>query len=217
MNEAVCILMKYPEEGKVKTRLAETAGREAALRVYSELCRKTLAEADKTGREVFVFVEPKEKIRETAELFGIDGNIFPQSSGDLGERMYRAFARIFLSGCDSAVLIGTDIPELDSVIMEEAFDRLYEEDAVICPAEDGGYCLIGFRKETIYSSVFTGIEWSSPSVLKTTLEKLSGYGLRCALLKELCDIDTEEDLKKYIKNNSGSETAQKLKQITEAD
>jgi rSAM/selenodomain-associated transferase 1 len=127
----------------------------------------------------------------------------PQEGQDLGERMEHAFARVFSEGYARAVLIGTDIPELTSAVLTEALIALNTNanDAVIGPAVDGGYYLIGFRAETFLPAVFHGILWSTCTVRSETLKILATSGKRTLLLPELNDLDTGDDLAGFFKRN----------------
>jgi glycosyltransferase A (GT-A) superfamily protein (DUF2064 family) len=78
----------------------------------------------------------------------------------LGEKMRNAFSNVFATGVDQALLIGSDFPDLDIGILQEAFVSLQNKDMTIGPAKDGGYYLMGFRKDTFDRDVFTGIDWA---------------------------------------------------------
>ena len=90
-------------------------------------------------------------------MLGDEFSYIPQTGDDLGERMKLAFLRCFSEGARSVVLIGSDIPDLPARIVDEAFRALDENDAVIGPAADGGYYLIGFKRDTFNGNVFPGI------------------------------------------------------------
>jgi rSAM/selenodomain-associated transferase 1 len=213
MREALCVMMKYPVAGGVKTRLAAETGNEKAAAVYAEMCGNILKEAKKTGRDVFVFVAPEEAVTEAFSMFGTKASYLPQSDGDLGERMYRAISYVFLQNYDHVILTGTDIPELSCSLFEDAFTNLCEYPAVAGPSADGGYYLIGFRKETLHPAVFSNIEWSTDKVLAETLRKLDMFGLNCGKLKEIQDVDTFEDLKLYLSRNTEDPLALRIRTI----
>jgi rSAM/selenodomain-associated transferase 1 len=119
----------------------------------------------------------------------------PQAGEDLGERMKNGFVEALSMNFKRVVLIGSDIPDLPLEFIEEAFTSLQEKDAVIGPALDGGYYLIGFKKETFSPRVFEGIHWSTESVFEKTLKVLQQEGLTVHTLQPLRDIDTVEDLR----------------------
>ena len=100
---------------------------------------------------------------------------------------------------DTAVAaIGSDLPELQSSDLEEAFERLESGlfDVVLGPALDGGYCLIAMRSKALHPKIFEGISWSTSRVLDETLERCSGLGLRTHQLRETSDVDTPSDLER---------------------
>jgi rSAM/selenodomain-associated transferase 1 len=132
----------------------------------------------------------------------------PQIGEDLGERMANAFIRCFADGCEAALLIGSDIPDMPAAFVERGFAFLQENDAVIGPACDGGYYLIGFRADTFSREAFRGIAWGTGSVLKTTRGILERKALRIAALPEWGDIDTYEDLIALEERNRNTPFAQ---------
>ena len=144
-----CLVMfaKFPERGQVKSRLAKDLGEERV----ADLCRcfiEDLLERLSRGSYRFQMAfYPADKERETKEMFGNEFSYIPQSGEDLGERMKNIFSSCFSEGSQSVVVIGSDIPDLPAWIIEEAFFSLDDHDAVIGPSSDGGYYLIGFRKE----------------------------------------------------------------------
>jgi len=184
------LFVKNPVSGKVKTRLARTAGDERALQVYKQLVHLTKKSAKQvnSARQVWYssFIDQN-------DLF--DGSTFEkqlQEGDDLGERMRNAFSKSFEDGYQSVVIIGSDCPELDSATIEQAFDELKKSDVVIGPSVDGGYYLLGMN--TFIAEIFEGIKWSSPEVLSQTKEILNRSGYAFKELHVLNDIDTEEDL-----------------------
>jgi len=118
----------------------------------------------------------------------------PQHGRDLGERMKNGFLDGFAKGYKRVVLIGSDIPDLPKNSIEEAFQSLEETDAVIGPAFDGGYYLIGFRQSAFSSQVFEEINWGTATVFDETMKKLKRLRRSVHTLPRLRDIDTVEDL-----------------------
>ena len=118
-----------------------------------------------------IFLSPQEKETEIKKLFGNDHEYRPQRGTDLGARMKNAFTDCFSEGFKSVVLIGSDFPDLPLKIIEDAFAALdSSSDAVIGPAADGGYYLIGFRYDTFLPAIFEGLIWSTPLVLRKPSE-----------------------------------------------
>lgn len=123
---------------------------------------------------------------------GADLDYHPQSDGDLGDRMAAAFERAFIAGSTAVLLIGSDCPELDALLLEKAFRELQRHDLVLGPAADGGYYLIGLRRSI--PALFQGIAWSTDAVRQQTLAIAQKLGLTIAKLPMLSDVDYPADL-----------------------
>ena len=120
-----------------------------------------------------------------------------QTDGDIGCRMQAAIAG-HLGRMQRLLLIGSDCPDLTAAIMEEAFAALTTNDLVLGPAYDGGYYLIGARKErasVICNKLFQDIPWGTDDVYRTTKSRAEEHQLRCHTLIRLHDIDTPADLR----------------------
>jgi glycosyltransferase A (GT-A) superfamily protein (DUF2064 family) len=108
--------------------------------------------------------------------------------------MHRAFERA-LAGVSAAILVGADCPALTPQHLREASAALAAgHDAVLAPAEDGGYVLIGLRR--VHSSLFEGIRWGGPDVLEDTRARFGALGWDWRELDTLWDIDRPEDLER---------------------
>ena len=186
------VFVRAPEAGRVKTRLAAALGADVALRVYRRLAEHTLREAQALGGEVRVHFTPANAEAEVRAWLGDGPRYLPQSAGDLGARMEAAFRAAFEDGADRVVIIGSDLPELSAALLRRAFDALESHPAVIGPARDGGYYLLGMR--TMIGGLFGGIPWSTDEVLARTLDRLRAAGVEPALLDTLSDVDEVDDL-----------------------
>ncbi|MEI7708926.1 MAG: TIGR04282 family arsenosugar biosynthesis glycosyltransferase [Chlorobium sp.] len=186
------IFTKNPEPGLVKTRLARSIGDEKALEVYEKLRCHTALIAEKAAvnrTACYSHFLPATDIFLTEHF-----NAQLQVGEDLGERMLNAISRGFDEGFRHIVLIGTDCYELSTANLDSAFLALERADAVVGPALDGGFYLIGLNKPI--PELFLKREWSTKEVLSGTLDILQCLSLSYELLPELSDIDTFEDLKK---------------------
>ena len=118
--------------------------------------------------------------------------------------MSTAFKEILQEkGCKKCIIIGTDCPEIDATLIENAFGVLKEKDIVIGPCKDGGYYLLGMSRPA--SDLFVDIDWSTDRVFEQTMEKIRENNLSCSILKTLVDIDTIEDLYHYSPNPNNPE------------
>ncbi len=185
----VIVFVKNAKLGQVKTRLASSIGNEEALYIYNRLVDIT---------EQATASLPMDKCIAYSE--SIDNSRWPtdrkivQSGNDLGEKMKNAFERGFADGYHQIVLIGSDLPDISSEIIANAFEKLNDSETVFGPAEDGGYYLIGMSK--MNTLIFENKPWSQPELLDITLKELSQNRITTRLLNPLDDVDTLEDLKK---------------------
>lgn len=188
-----CLVMfaKYPEMGKVKTRLSKDIGEEKAVAVYSKILSKLVSTHKGQNYDFKIAFSPDSKEGSFKEMFSVD--LILQSSGNIGDRM-RAVFYSMLDKYDKVVVIGSDTPNISSSDIEEAFLRLDNADAVVGPAVDGGYYLIGMKE---FTDFFSGITWSTSSVFEDTTELIVEFHQKYELLEEKRDIDTADDLKEY--------------------
>jgi uncharacterized protein len=185
---AVAILTKAPIPGFAKTRLIPALGAEGAAALQEKLIERTVATAVAAQiGPTTLWVTPDESDALFASLgrqYGI--KLQRQPDGDLGHRLYAALER------GPTLVVGTDCPALDVDHLRAAANILDRHDAVAIPAEDGGYVLIGMR--TPQRAVFSGINWSTSTVITETRHRLRSLGLMWKELPALWDIDTPEDL-----------------------
>lgn len=190
MNNALIIFIKNTVAGKVKTRLAATLGVEKAMAVYDLLLNHTLQNVQSIAADKYIFYDSYIDMNDRWDNSAFYKKL--QKGDDLGQRMSNAFKHLFENGYGEIVIIGSDCPELTAHLIQKAFDELPGSDAVIGPARDGGYYLLGMKK--FYCELFENIEWSTNKVLSQTLLICDRLGLSTSLLPELADIDTEDDL-----------------------
>jgi rSAM/selenodomain-associated transferase 1 len=188
--------VKNPERGKVKLRLAAVIGDDSAVSVYKNIVVQMLSTLKKGTFPLYICFFPKNAQKPIRNWLGREYRYMPQNGKDLGERMRNGFIDGFAMGYKRVVLIGSDIPDLPLGFIEEALISLRKKDAVIGPAFDGGYYLIGFRDKTFSPQVFEGIAWGTKNVFDETMKKLKRFGRGVHTLPYQRDIDTVEDLKR---------------------
>lgn len=188
--KTLLIFAKYPDAGKVKTRLAQTIGEVPAAAAYKKMVEIVVGntKARNGEYEQVMYYDPPEAGEKFRSWLPMSDQR-PQSGGDLGERMKQALS-FALAEAQQAVLIGTDCIDVDRPLIGKAFQDLEKADLVLGPAKDGGYYLIGCKK--IHPEFFSNIEWSTENVLSQTLKIASALKLSVSLLPELEDIDTAE-------------------------
>lgn len=182
------VMVKAPAAGRVKTRLAQQVGSTRATSFYRHTVAAVLARVGASRAwQTLLAVTPDTQLchrRWPAHLDRI-----AQGSGDLGQRMQRIMSR---QRPGPVVIIGTDIPAVRPAHIAAAFAALGPCDAVLGPAQDGGYWLVGLRRIPRVLSAFGGVRWSSPHALQDTLANLAGYRVACAAT--LGDVDDADAL-----------------------
>ena len=195
MEKGVLLVFQKNESlGSVKTRLAAQVGDVQALEIYRQLVRTTYNSLVGLTFQIWAFFSdfiPKHPDYSPTKSF-------LQRGEDLGARMKNAFSDAFKLGIEKVILIGTDCPELDFNSIHQAFASLDTADLVLGPAEDGGYYLIGMKKQSDF--LFEGITWSTSLVFSQTIAKAENQGMIVARLPVLADIDTLED---WLKHSQG--------------
>ncbi len=190
------VFARNPLPGRVKTRLIPSLGAVAATAVYRQLLQDTLlAAAQVAGVDSEIWLDEGEPVPWLADIAAAHGLAIRQQSGrDLGMRMHAA-SSASLRSAERVVLIGSDCPEFDPSYLEAAFAALAQQDAVLGPAADGGYVLIGLRAAP--AVLFKDIAWGTPQVLAVTRDRLRQLGWRWTELPPRHDIDEPGDLQRF--------------------
>lgn len=187
------VFAKAPVPGAVKTRLIPVLGPEGAAALHARLIKRTLAVASVAARDALeLHAAPEDDfLRYCAARY--NAALVPQYGEDLGDRMHHAFERaLSRRGCTSAVLMGSDCPALTGTHIRSALRVLHDGyDAVLGPAEDGGYVLLGVARTD--RRLFEGIAWGTSEVLDQTRTRLRELGWRWRELETLWDVDRPAD------------------------
>lgn len=192
----ILVMAKAPVPGEVKTRLIPALGPEGAAALHGRLLEdivRRLTAARVAPLELWCAPDAAAAVfGRLAAMYGC--SLHAQKGRDLGERMRRAAADA-LTRARVVVLAGCDCPDLDAGYVEQALDALVSHDAVLGPAEDGGYVLLGLRRAA--PELFAGLPWGTERVAAITRERMRGLGWRWAERPVLWDLDRPEDLARY--------------------
>lgn len=191
MTNCLIIFTRNPELGKGKRRLAATLGDEKALEIYKFLLEHTRT----ITRNIYGVKQVwySENVHKEDDWDNLVYEKFEQKGEDLGARMEYAFTQA-LKKHENVIIIGSDMYDLTALEIDEAFKKLNDHDAVIGPAEDGGYYLLGF-KQNIPEGIFKNKDWGTSTVLEETLQNLQD--LNYVKLEERNDVDTEADIRNH--------------------
>ncbi len=190
------IFAKAPIPGRVKTRLAGRLGPRGAAALYEKLLRRTLAIADAARLcPIELWCAPDARhgfFIACRRDYGL--RLRRQCGDDLGRRMNHALSQTLNQG-GPAVVIGGDCASLGGAELREAFQQLAAgSTAVLGPAADGGYVLIGLNRAA--PALFRNIAWGTSTVLDATRRRLRRAGLNWAELPTGWDVDTPADLRR---------------------
>ena len=189
MRPQLIVMLKEPHPGRVKTRLGREIGMVAAAWWFRHQAARLLRRIEDPRWRLVLAVSPDAEGRQS-RVWPAHLPRVPQGKGTLGDRMAR-----LLRGLPPGpvCIIGADIPAIGRAHIARAFAALGRNDAVIGPAPDGGYWLIGLRRTgAVPARLFDGVRWSGPHARADTLAGLRDR--RVALIDTLRDIDEPRDL-----------------------
>ena len=192
-NNGLIIFIRNPEKGKVKTRLAKSVGDEEALKIYKSLLNHTKEVVEAVDCKRFLFYS--ERIYENDGWSNQKFVKHIQKGQELGIRMENAFQTLFDEGVQKAIIVGSDIAELSTDIIDDAFEQLDQSDAVMGKALDGGYYLLGMKRPM--PTLFRDMVWSTSKVGLETEKRIHQLGYSLSFVKTLSDIDHIEDWEQW--------------------
>ena len=193
--KSICLFVKAPVAGRVKTRLMPAIGARACADLYQAMAEDTFAVASQVpDTSVSVAYEASPDFPAPDWLPGVRA-WFPQEGAGLGDRLSQAVRVAFAAGAGPLLVIGSDLPSLTTELLGKAFALLESAPLVLGPSADGGYYLIGLRDPRI--ELFNGIAWSTPRVFAQTVERAAEAGLGYRRLPVRRDLDTPADLAAY--------------------
>ena len=197
-EDHVIVFTRFPVEGTVKTRLIPAMGAAGAAELHRSMTEHVVAAAQAVQNVYVTVAFSGGGLAEMGRWLGDDQRFVEQAPGDLGARLAHAFEQAFEADrAERVVIIGSDCPEVTAGILTAALEALHEADVVLGPATDGGYYLIGLRREALERAVphlFHGVDWGTGTVFDQTLSRLLPHSLSSRVLAPLDDVDRPEDI-----------------------
>ena len=187
-SRAILLFVKYPEPGRVKTRIAASVGPEKAAGIYKELVARVWSQLP-ADAEIVVCYDPSGRGDEVRAWLPGAARYEPQVAGDLGVRLRAAVDGAFAHGATQVAVIGSDCVELTADVFAETWEALKRSEVVLGPTTDGGYYLVALRSPV--TAIFENIRWSTEHTLADTMAQAGSASVH--LLQRLNDVDTYED------------------------
>lgn len=212
---ALILMTRIPIPGKTKTRLMDIlTGNECADLHRAFLHDLMVTFEQLKDIDIFVTYTPDNALHILEDIIPPYIDTFPQSGGDLGNKMYNAIKEVCSKGYEKVVLIGSDIPNLKKEDIRASFQLLGGNDVVLGPTYDGGYYLVGMKipNEKLFH---INKKWGGKSVLESTVDIGNEQGMTIGLSSKYRDIDTKEDLFEFERKNKDSLTSHTMGFIKE--
>jgi rSAM/selenodomain-associated transferase 2/rSAM/selenodomain-associated transferase 1 len=195
---AVAVLAKAPLPGLAKTRLIPLLGAAGAARAHRQMVLQTIStvrHASTGPLRLWCTPDVDHRFfRALATRHGVVCQV--QAGSDLGERMATAMTQHFsLFPHMPWLVVGTDCPALTPEYLQRAADALASHEAVLIPADDGGYVLLGLKRPL--PAVFERIDWGTSEVLAQTRKRLRELNALWVELPSLWDVDQPADWQRW--------------------
>lgn len=199
----LCLYLRPAILGTVKTRLAQSLGDAETLLAYDRLVEHAITQLQpgpETQRCLWVAGSlDHQTVGTWADRW--QAQRFAQRGHDLGQRMWQTFAQHAQTDPDGlTVIVGADCPTVDSAMAGRAFEALKHHEAVLAPAEDGGFGLIGLqhRQVAVMTDPLSGIDWGTERVRAQTCVALGAAGCSVHELETVWDVDRLEDWHRFL-------------------
>jgi rSAM/selenodomain-associated transferase 1 len=190
-DTAVIVFAKPPIQGEVKTRLASAIGAEWASSLARAFIEDTWSLVRRLPWADSVLATTRGFVPDIGKID--PGRLWPQGDGDLGQRIERVMQRA-LARRPSAIALGADTPGLPVRLLDEARAALRRADAVLGPADDGGFYLLGLRR--CPPGLLVNLPWGERNTFERTHSRLQQSGLEPVFLERWFDVDRWEDLRR---------------------
>ena len=192
MDNALILFTRVPIPGKTKTRLMPFLTGEECAKVHTCFVKDIYAKAKEVEADIFVFYTPRDEMGILKKELDDEAIYLPQHGDDLGERMKNAIGICLRMGYKKVILMGTDIPQIHPETLTDAFENMEKKDIVIHPTFDGGYYLIGMKRE--YESIWKIERYGTNTVIYDTLQHMRNERLSTAVGQMYYDVDDKDDL-----------------------
>ncbi len=195
-------MAKYPKVGDVKTRLGKVMGYEEATRLYICFLKDTVEKVRQLETPFFIYYTLNDMEEDFKQLLGENLKYVSQKGADLGERLYNGFKVSSMMGYPASIALASDVPDLPVSILWDAVKKLKDFDSVLGPSSDGGYYLIGLKNQAVSWKLFHGINWSTETVYRETLDVIEKEAITIYSLESWDDVDQFTDLSRLANSKN---------------
>jgi rSAM/selenodomain-associated transferase 1 len=195
MKNAIGLLFRLPQKGKVKTRLAKQIGADDALYYYTLMLDKVIFLC-KSIKEVELIGFYKGY----GENLNFDFPLIKQKGNNLGQIISNVIKDLKSLGYQKLIIIGSDSPDIPKYFFDDAIRSLDDFEYVIGPTEDGGFYMFGCI--CYYKGLFNGIKWGTNYVFNTLLSNIKKQGRSYKILPLWYDIDDKMSLDRWLNSQS---------------
>jgi rSAM/selenodomain-associated transferase 1 len=205
---AIAVMAKAPQAGRCKTRLSPPLSPEQAAGLSAAFLRDITENILRAGTGIHGCIAYAPAGLES--LF--DGHLAPgtglvlaDGSPDMpagiegfGRCLYHAIDSLLAAGFCSAVVLNSDSPTLPAEFLARTAAILAQpgDRAVLGPADDGGYYLLGMKAP--HAHLFAGIAWSTADVAAQTRARARDIGLELVELPYWYDVDDAASLARLV-------------------
>jgi hypothetical protein len=189
------LLVKNPAKGQAKRRLASGVGDDHSAALYRAFVLDLLATLGEASILPTISYYPADAAGAVEGWLGPRYRYLAQRGRDHPDSLKCAFEDMFAEGFERVAILASDNPDLPAGYLVQASEALGRGDAVLGPTSDGGYYLIGFRRDALVPEAFHDIEWSTERVFLQTANRIRNAGRSLAVLPAWHDVDTVEDLR----------------------
>lgn len=202
----VGLMVKWPQTQATKSRLAASTHPTVATRLYRAFVEDEREMLQGSGLPFEIWFWPPNHQALFAEWLG-PCTLVPQIGSDLGDRLHHGFRSAFQRGYKGMMALASDCPDFPLFLLHQTAKGLRTHDAVIVPAPDGGYNLIGFRQAGFVPEAFAEIPWSTVGVMEKTQARIREKGRTLLVLPPWPDIDTNLDLAELWRRSKGKRSS----------
>ncbi len=199
------IFVKDPVPGKVKTRMQPTLTPAQSCNLYRAMGLDIVSNISANSTfDIEIHFWPPDATSKIRNWLKVPYPLLPQSEGDLGKKMMSAFENAFKAGYKRCVIIGSDLPNINTQRILAAFEALQTFDLVLGPTTDGGYYLIGSSKRL--PQLFNNVAWSTETVYEQTMHNAEAQQISTHILPIETDIDSIDEVKAIWLNRNRLKT-----------